>query len=570
MLFRRALAGLGAATLIATGLTYGLGGSSAAVVTVPITVDECLDRPASAVTDVSGEQGVASVGSDTGPQSGRTWDLRDATWHGAAPDGGTPDSTRYPFRLDDTGTGEVCVIGGHMIGNIPREFSRDEFYRADTPYPGTTDPQEWDNEGFRWDMDEPSDWVYQYGGYMENVSDALDPNSTSAGSTSYYERMHLVDIRDDCVENEGPRFTHHNIVIRDSLLDGCHSGFSARQSGESQVVTPDGPSALTVEDSLVYIKPNELGPMYCAEGPGPCATIATPPAAGVDHMGNHSLFKFGPNGPGSVTLRNVVVRIDMPTNWSLSNNYWPETGTYENVTLVWTGQDTYGDFPWGPAGKPAGVTVTTDAAVWDAAKTAWLAGRPPAPSPAPTPSPAQTTPTPDRYEKRVAADSDDAEEDTATGSVDATSSSDLEMVYDRSTRQTVGLRFTGVTVPQGATVTAAWLGFTARSTGSGTSGPVVRGQDADSPATFASRDRDISARPLTDARVSWVPGPWTAGKTYRTPDLAAVVQEIVDRPGWVPGNPMVFVVSGAQGTRAAWSRDGSPAQAPLLHVEYKP
>ncbi|WP_411151297.1 hypothetical protein [Streptomyces sp. A30] len=558
---------MGTAALIAAGYT-GLGcgppSDADAAVTIPVTVDECLDRPASAVTDVNGGQGIASVGSDTGPQSDRTWDLRDATWQGAAPDGGTPDSTRYPFRLDDTGTGGVCVIGGLMVGNIPREFSRDEFYRADTPYPGTTDPQEWDNEGFRWDMDAPSDWVYQHGGYIENVSDALDPNSTSAESTSYFERMHLVDIRDDCIENEGPGFTPHNIVVRNSLFDGCHAGFSARQSDESQVVTPTGPSALTVEDSLVYIKPNELGPQYCAEGPGPCATIAAPPAPAVNYMGNHSLFKFGPDGPGSVTLRNVVVRIDMPTNWSLANNHWPESGTYENVTLVWTGQARYGDFPWGPAGKPDGVTVTTDVGVWDEAKAAWLAGEKPDPSLTPSP----TAPSPVRYEARVAADSDDAEENTATGSVDATSSSDLEMVYDGSKRQKVGVRFTGVTIPQGATVRAAWLEFTARNEASGKSRSVVSGQASDSSATFTSHNRDISARPLTAAQVPWAPEPWTADESYRTPDLAGVVQEIVDRPGWAPGNPMAFVVAGTQGTHNAWSRDGSVAKAPLLHVEY--
>jgi hypothetical protein len=58
-----------------------------------------------------------------------------------------------------------------------------------------------------------------------------------------------------------------------------------------------------------------------------------------------------------------------------------------------------------------------------------------------------------------------------------------------------------------------------------------------------------------------------AGTAQRTADLSAVVQEIVARPGWTSGNALTLIVTGT-GKRVAEARDGLPAAAPLLHVEY--
>ena len=54
----------------------------------------------------------------------------------------------------------------------------------------------------------------------------------------------------------------------------------------------------------------------------------------------------------------------------------------------------------------------------------------------------------------------------------------------------------------------------------------------------------------------------------KTPDITAIVQEIVNRSGWQSGNRMSFIVTGS-GERVAVSYNASPDQAPLLHVEYE-
>ena len=49
--------------------------------------------------------------------------------------------------------------------------------------------------------------------------------------------------------------------------------------------------------------------------------------------------------------------------------------------------------------------------------------------------------------------------------------------------------------------------------------------------------------------------------------LSALVQVVVGRAGWAPGNALAFQVSGT-GVRKARSFEGGAAGAPLLHVEY--
>jgi len=72
----------------------------------------------------------------------------------------------------------------------------------------------------------------------------------------------------------------------------------------------------------------------------------------------------------------------------------------------------------------------------------------------------------------------------------------------------------------------------------------IVGDAADNAETF-TLDSLIDARPQTEASVRWVVdeeyGLYTE---HRTPDISNIVQEIVDRDGWAPGNAMAFIVLG--------------------------
>jgi chitodextrinase len=169
------------------------------------------------------------------------------------------------------------------------------------------------------------------------------------------------------------------------------------------------------------------------------------------------------------------------------------------------------------------------------------------------------------------AGSDDAEERLDSGSVSLTSG-DLELGFDGSTAQMVGLRFAGVDVPQGATVLSATVQFTADEVSTGAAALTFRGEGANDAAPFTSASEDVSGRPTTGASVPWSPPDWTskgaAGAAQRSPDLAAIVQEIVERPDWVPGNALAIFVSGT-GRRTAEAYEGGAALAPRLSVIYQ-
>ena len=170
-------------------------------------------------------------------------------------------------------------------------------------------------------------------------------------------------------------------------------------------------------------------------------------------------------------------------------------------------------------------------------------------------------------EVRVAAGSDDAEQ-SPSGSVNLTSS-DLELVADGNTVQTVGLRFVGVQVPRGARVTGAYLQFQTDEVSTGAASLTVQGQAADNPATFTTGAANVSGRARTSAAVSWQPVAWSTvgerGVGQRTADLAGVVQEIVNRAGWASGNAMAFVLTGT-GRRTAVAFEGGGAAS--LVVSY--
>ncbi len=170
---------------------------------------------------------------------------------------------------------------------------------------------------------------------------------------------------------------------------------------------------------------------------------------------------------------------------------------------------------------------------------------------------------------RIAQSYDDAEE-RADGRV-VRGSGDLDMVEENNELRIVGLRFPDLTIPQGATISAAWIQFTTDEKSTGPVSLTIDAAAADNTKPFKTTKYSISGLPRTSAKVNWSPPGWTvvgeAGLAQRTPDLSAVVEEVVSRPGWAAGNAITFVVSGS-GRRVAESWNGNAAAAPLLHVEF--
>lgn len=152
----------------------------------------------------------------------------------------------------------------------------------------------------------------------------------------------------------------------------------------------------------------------------------------------------------------------------------------------------------------------------------------------------------------------------------------------------MGARFAGVTVPNVATITTAYMNVTA--SGSLALNDVnlrIVGNDADNAAVFSTianyqdrRGTDVGGATndnRTTAQATWDGvGAWVLGTSYLTPEFKTVVQEIVNRGGWASGNAMAIFIDDHEDRsthvdstqRSCWNWDGSVAQAPILHIEY--
>ncbi len=142
-----------------------------------------------------------------------------------------------------------------------------------------------------------------------------------------------------------------------------------------------------------------------------------------------------------------------------------------------------------------------------------------------------------------------------------------------------GMRFTGITIPQGSPVTTSYLtGRAPDSEPVNTTNSRISAEDVDDAPTFADSAATFDARfaAHTTARIDWDAIPaWTAGTDYNSPEVKTVIQEIVDRVGWVSGNDIVIFWedfddrSTATGAHRYWhSYDGSATYAPKLHLEW--
>src|SRR5918995_2150258 len=96
------------------------------------------------------------------------------------------------------------------------------------------------------------------------------------------------------------------------------------------------------------------------------------------------------------------------------------------------------------------------------------------------------------FETRIVSGLDDVEE-RASGSI-SMNSSDLELGVDHETPQQVGLRFTGIEIPKGATITNAYLQFQGDEVSSTTTSLLIRGEDTDDAAAFAYVRNNVSSR----------------------------------------------------------------------------
>lgn len=173
-----------------------------------------------------------------------------------------------------------------------------------------------------------------------------------------------------------------------------------------------------------------------------------------------------------------------------------------------------------------------------------------------------------QLKRKVNAGADDAEE-KSDGSMDLVSG-DL----DFGSKPYHGIRFTNITIPQGATITSAKVQFTADKNGeSTTANLVVKGQDSNDAGPFSTTQNNLSNKNRTSASQTWNVPAWNTANerssNQQTPDLKAIIQEIVDMSGWQSGNDLAIFIEGTTGKRSAKTYEGNSADAPEITINFE-
>lgn len=184
---------------------------------------------------------------------------------------------------------------------------------------------------------------------------------------------------------------------------------------------------------------------------------------------------------------------------------------------------------------------------------------------------------------------DDLEESLEDGAIDV-SSSDLELGADGppTPRNFIGLRFLGVPIPAGSTINSASVQFMVDENDDEVTNVRILGELAPNSAAYQDVAFNLTSRAQTTSSVLWsnIPnwsGEGTAGPDQLTPNLSAIVQEIINQPAWAPGNALsIFIhpepITDGSGERTAISFDRSsdPANAgagfnpPILNIDFTP
>jgi len=150
-------------------------------------------------------------------------------------------------------------------------------------------------------------------------------------------------------------------------------------------------------------------------------------------------------------------------------------------------------------------------------------------------------------------------------------STDLEMPWDGSKYQVVGLRFTDMPILQGTPITEAYVQFVAdnENLDGGPVNLIISGLLLPDTKSLGSNENFSERGPKTIAEVAWTDiAEWTSGQATdasRTPDISSIIQEIVDQEGWSAGNAIMLFIRDDETNPSADNRSALSMRS-VLHV----
>ncbi len=155
-------------------------------------------------------------------------------------------------------------------------------------------------------------------------------------------------------------------------------------------------------------------------------------------------------------------------------------------------------------------------------------------------------------ERNIASSNDDGEA-IVGGGAESLTSSDLEMPWEgdgaSGQKQIIGLRFRDIPFEKGEEIDSAYVQFTAddEKVSGETVNLIISGLLQLDPGEFEGGEQFYDDRdPKTTAEVKWSNIPdWTTVKATpesRTPNIAPIINEIINQDGWTSGNALILFI----------------------------
>ncbi|NLE75325.1 MAG: hypothetical protein GX605_01060 [Chloroflexi bacterium] len=149
-----------------------------------------------------------------------------------------------------------------------------------------------------------------------------------------------------------------------------------------------------------------------------------------------------------------------------------------------------------------------------------------------------------------------------------------DLSYVRLGGRDAGFRFIVTQIPQGSRITEATLSFAADGAATMPITVTLHAEDADQSQAFTFQHPLLNTRPRSEAQVVWpLVASWGNGQWVTSPDIAELVQEVVDRPGWRANNALSLLLIGHHEVvpyRDVVSFDAAASQAARLDVCFIP
>ena len=173
---------------------------------------------------------------------------------------------------------------------------------------------------------------------------------------------------------------------------------------------------------------------------------------------------------------------------------------------------------------------------------------------------------------RVEAGADDGQYTVNWATFSATGTQDRAGKSSTTDNWDTILRFSNCTIPAKAKIVSASIELYQVQTVSGKDiNLTIVGNDADNAAAPANAS-EYANLVLTTATVAWELEAITATGFLKSPDITSIIQEIVDRAGWVSGNAVQILVknnnSGTNSYLLSYTCNQGASYGAKLNVEY--